>query len=559
MSTAAEAGSRPPEGDLPVFSRKATGLVREIGMLDQVLFNAASTNPIGAALVFGLFTLILFPRSNFYVGILIALFAGIFVWTTFALLTAAIPRIGGDYTFNSRILHPALGFAGNMSAFISSCIAAGLWAWWVASQGLSPVFTVIGAATNSSRVTSWATYFAGDGAHQWQTFIVAVIALLLTGVLAAMGTKVIVRTMSIMFLIATAGFVVSLLILLFTSHSSFVSTVNSSAGPNAYQKAVAAGHKAALSPSDGGYSTRGTFGAIYYTLTVTIWVWWGTYVAAEFKGAGQRKRQLRSMIGAGLGQGLLVMLAAFVFLRTVGYTFFVSALDGNYSGPGGSSVGTAGYAYFSALVANNSVIVTLLALSFLGWWLPGLYINSAMAQRALVTWSFDGLLPKWFSKVDDRTHTPVNAIVVAFVLSVFGALWVAFTSNFFEVFAIMVLFAYAPLVLCGISAMVMKRRRPDLYKGSPADWRLGGVEVLPVAGFFCTFVGCAAVFLALYFHTEVGISDNTAIFGQSYFHLAMIAPILVLVVASAWYWIARSVRRAQGIDLDLAYKTIPPD
>jgi len=107
--------------------------------------------------------------------------------------------------------------------------------------------------------------------------------------------------------------------------------------------------------------------------------------------------------------------------------------------------------------------------------------------------------------------------------------------------------------------MVMKAWRPDLYKGSPADWRLGGIEVLPIAGFVCFLVACSAVFLALYFHTEVGISDNTAIFGQSYFHLAIIAPIIVLVGSSAWYWIARSVRRGQGIDLDLAYKAIPPD
>ena len=38
-----------------------------------------------------------------------------------------------------------------------------------------------------------------------------------------------------------------------------------------------------------------------------------------------------------------------------------------------------------------------------------------MAQRALVTWSFDGLLPKRFQVVSERTHTPVNAIIIAFV------------------------------------------------------------------------------------------------------------------------------------------------
>jgi amino acid transporter len=546
-----------PTTDLPVFTRKATGLVREIPMMDQVLFNAAATNPLGAALVFGLFTLILFPRSNFYVGIGIALFLGLFVWVTFALMTAAIPRIGGDYTFNSRILHPAVGLFGNVCAFISSCIAAGLWAWWMADQGLAPIFTVIGETTGSSTITSWGTWFAGDGNHRWQTFMVAVLALALTSALAIMGTKVILRTMAILFLIAIVGFVVDMLILLFTSHDSFRHTVDSVAGAGTYQKTVNAGAKAGLFPTNG-YSGRSTLGAIYYTLTVTIWVWWGTYIAAEFKGAGVRKRQMQSMIGAGLGQGLLLMLAAFIFLNSVGYNFFVSALAGNYTA-GGGAVGTAGYAYFSALVANNSAVVTILALTFLCWWLPGLYINSAMAQRALFTWSFDGLLPKKLGEVNERTHTPVIAIGVVFVLSCLGALWVAFSSNFFTVFSIMVLFAYFPIVLVGFSAIVMRSRRPDLYDGSPADWRPGGIPVLPIAGIGCLFTGVFAIFLALHFHTELGIFDSSAIFGLSYFQMAFIAPVLVLVGSLIWYAAARGVRKNEGIDMALAYKAIPPD
>jgi hypothetical protein len=35
--------------------------------------------------------------------------------------------------------------------------------------------------------------------------------------------------------------------------------------------------------------------------------------------------------------------------------------------------------------------------------------------------------------------------------------------------------------------------------------------------------------------------------------------VLVLIVSSAWWWIARSIRRGQGVDMDLAYRTIPPN
>jgi amino acid transporter len=533
-------------GSVPIFSRKATGLVREVGILDQTLFNAASTNPLGAALVFGLFTLILFPRANVYWGMVIALVCGMFVWVTFAVMSAAIPKIGGDYTFNSRILTPWVGFAGNLSAFISSVIAAGLWAYWVATQGLSPIFTVIGSVTGSSAMTSLGTFF-GAG-NPTVVFLTSIAALAITSGLAVLGTRVIMRVMTILFIIAAAGFLVDFVILLFTSNDSFKSIVDSVGGSGAYQKTIDAGKAAGMYPSNGGYSLRSTIGAVYYTLTVTIWVWWGTYLSAEFKGAGQRKRQLTSMIGAGLGQGLLVLLAIVIFLNTVGYNFFVSALSGNFAAAGGT-VGTAGYAYFSALVARNPFLVSLTAMAFLGWWLPGLYINSAMAQRALFTWSFDGLLPKKIGEVSERYHTPVVAIAISFVFSVLAAAWVSYSSNFFQVFAIMVLFAYAPIVLVGLSAMLMKSRRPDLYSGTSALWKVGGIEVLPIAGAGCFLVGVGAVGLALYFHTELSIPALAAV----------LAPIGVFAGAYVWWLVAKSVRKSQGIDLSLAYKEIPPD
>ena len=59
------------------YARKATGLVRQVTGLDQFLFNAASTSPLGLAVVFGLFALVLFPRANPYVALIVALVIGV--------------------------------------------------------------------------------------------------------------------------------------------------------------------------------------------------------------------------------------------------------------------------------------------------------------------------------------------------------------------------------------------------------------------------------------------------------------------------------------------------
>jgi basic amino acid/polyamine antiporter, APA family len=538
------------------YSRKATGLVREVGLVDMIQYCAANTTPLGLAVLFGLFTLVLFPQSNYYIAFAAILVCGLFVWTMVSLLTAAMPKIGGDYTINSRILTPWLGLGGNVGSVISAAISSGIWAWWAATLGLSPMFTVIGKVLPSQTFTDWGATFANDGNHQWQTFLAAVVVLLITSGLAVLGTRVVVRAMTILFGIATVGFVVSMGILLFTSHAHFVHTIDATSGPHAYADTVAKGASQGIYPTDG-YSLKNTIGGIYYVAPVALFVFTGFFLAPEFKRAGQRKRMLQVMWGSGFGQGLLVMLGTFIFLNTVGYDFFVSALNGNFAE--GDLVGTAGYAYFAALVAKSSLVVVFLALTFLGWFLPAQYINAVIVQRCLFAWSFDGLAPRKLSTVSERFHTPTVAILVTLLLSMLTAAWVAFSDNFFTVYSTMILFAFVPLTLLGVSAAVVARRRPDLYRGTPAEWRWRGIPILPITGVVSAFIGAGAIVLALVFHENIGLTTDPAVFGISYYHLAMIAPFFALAVGAVWYYSALAYRRRQGIDLSLNYQSIPPE
>jgi APA family basic amino acid/polyamine antiporter len=526
------------------YARKSTGLVRQIGIGGQGVFSA-SGSPLGVTLVLALFALTLFPKSNFFIAMAIALVCGVFAWVTFALLSSMMPRVGGDYAFVSRILNPAVGLGSNLSFFIGSMMASGLWCYWVAEQGLSPAFSVIGGVTGSKGLTELGESFGPE--HHVNCFLVAAGALILMSILSALGTKIAFRVITALFVIAAAGFVVDILILAFTSHSSFVSKINHLGGAGSYAKTVSKG-ETSLFPT-GGYSTRSTIGAAYYCLSNTVFCWVGAYTIAEFRGAGQRKRELTTMVGSGVGQIFLVLLGAVVFLNTVGYDFFISALGGNFAGPGGGTVGLAGYVYFAGVAAPGKFLVVILSLAFMGWWLPGLYVNMAMAQRALLSYSLDGLLPRKVAYVNPRTHTPLVAIAIVTLGSLAGVAWVSFSSSFFKVLGIMLLLSFVPMVFVGVAAMVVKFRRPELYKGSPADWRVAGVEVLPIAGAGCFAVGVVAIGTALYFHNELA------------FNLAEAAalPFAILALGAAWYAVARIVRRKQGVELDYVYQAIPPE
>lgn len=59
--------SRP---SLPIFSRNATGLVRQVSLFQMFIYNATSTNPLGLGLISFMFALILFPRANPYITLI---------------------------------------------------------------------------------------------------------------------------------------------------------------------------------------------------------------------------------------------------------------------------------------------------------------------------------------------------------------------------------------------------------------------------------------------------------------------------------------------------------
>ena len=378
------------EEALPVFSRKSTGLVRQVSMVQMIAFTAASTNPLGLGLVFFTFALVAFPRANPYIAIGASGAICIAVWVAL-LLTSAIPRVGGDYTINTRIIPAWLALGGNIAVFHQWDRRGG--AVWHPDRRIGVLTDFDGDRLRDAHALGLQP---GPGLRHQTSHGALPDRVGRIGAdhpdRISVGTRTTtLRVMTWLIGIATVGLLADVVIMLFTSHSTFVSTVNNFSGHGAYASAVAAGAKQNLYPGGHGYSTSSTIGAIYLAAGVTIWTFWGTYLSSEFKGAGVRRRQMTTMVGTGVANTIGLILLLVVFTHTIGYNFFASSVAGNFHGVGNGAIGTAGYVYFGALVANNSIVVTLVALAFLGWWVPAIYINIAVPHRALLTWSLDGL------------------------------------------------------------------------------------------------------------------------------------------------------------------------
>jgi amino acid transporter len=525
-----------------LYSRNATGLVREVPLLDHLIFNFTSSTPLVSGLVVISFVVAAYPRANLPAAILISAILALFVWTCVALLTATLPKVGGDYVFNTRLINPAVGFAFNLGVVIISPISAGLLAGFMATLGLNPALSAIATITGSTSVQNAADFFAPT--NHIGVLITGTLGVVLVSVLSATGTKILIRTMTWFIGIFAVGMVVELVILLFTDNSTFVATYNHLAGAGAYEKVVAAGQAGGLYPTNG-YDVGNTIGAVWFGFTVTMFMWWGTYLSGEVRRAGQRQRMLGSMIGAGALQTVILLIAWFLLIRTVGENFFISATAGNLK------IGQASFPFFSALAAPNGFFVVVLSIVFTLWVIPGININMAVVQRGIFVYSFEGLLPRRLSEVNSRTHTPLLAIALTAVLSEMGVVLYAYWAGLSTLVTVTALFPFLMLIVLGIGAFLMPRRRPDIYRGSPADWKLMGIPVLPVVGVLTSVVAIIGLILAFAFGSQSGLKGNEG----------LTAGICVTVIAAAfiWWFAARAVRRRQGVNLDLLYRAIPPD
>jgi basic amino acid/polyamine antiporter, APA family len=537
----------PTPGAAP-FTRKATGLVRELSLLDMITYNAAVATPLGVALAIALFYVwAALPGANLTIAFVLGLIGIIFPIVTFALLSSAMPRVGGDYAYISRIMHPSLALASNLCYLIVALMGSAFVAVAGVRLVIAPTLAIVGVLGGYSSWVDASTTVSGN----WWTFFLGSAVIVAAAAVAVMGTKLAGRIMTILYLVSFAGSVITLLFLLFTSRGSFVSNLNSFAHPfthlrDTYHATIAAGAKAGLNyPDKTGYSTKSTIGAIYVTYGLLVSAYAGVYLAGEMKGAGRRRRQLQSVLWSGYGQGLLILISTLAFIHTVGLDFLIASSNGAFSVP------AAPYAlFFVGVVSGSTLIGALLGVALICSIPPWLYANAAIAYRVPFAWSFDGLSPSRFTKVNERTHTPVLAIIAMTVLCIVATAWAAFTTSFLTYFSYLVLFGYFTIIMVGFAGLFMPSRLPAIYNGSPADWRVGGLPVLPVMGALTVVWNVFIVGLALYFHDAIGLPDLWK---------PIAALVGIAVAGVAYYYAARAIQRGRGINVELAFKTIPPE
>ena len=471
-----------------------------------------------------------------------------FLVVTYAGLISVMPRAGGDYVWQSRLLGGGVGFVLAVTG------------WWFILWYWAPVYAniltveVLQPLASVLKLEGLSDFLANDNG----LFLVIQITVVLAGVLVALGMETYAKIQKVCFYIGMAALALMFLIMLFGSRSGFQSAFNQEAtnlfgaSGDSYARTLELAGGSQVVP-DLGFSPF--FGSTLLLVPfLAFWILypnWGATLYGEVRGASDFRR-----VTVGMMQGLWITIAvAVVFIllaaKFFGWQFFNAANLGYWNTVYGTGEAAIPIWPFPPLLASfyfhSPILSAIIVLAFGAWflgWAGTLFLSST---RVIFAAAFDRILPERMADVSEHRHVPVWALILMLVPSLLvGALY-AYTDNFATYILDAVLVITVTFFGTAIAAIILPFRKRHLYQNSPiARYKLAGIPMISIAGFV------TAVFLGFnlwkWFQDDlyaVNNRDSLVFLGLMY--------LLALLI----YLIARVYRRRQGIDLRAVHEEIP--
>ena len=495
-----------------------------------------------------------FPGTSVWLACVFATLLELPIAAAVVWLATAMPRSGGDYVFQSRVLGGVIGFPVVMSGiviWILQWIALG--GLLFAILGLAPMLMGLGVHYQSSGLIDasiWVQSQAG-------VVIVSIAVIALMGLLLVTGLKNYVRFQWFIGFFVAVMIVIVIVQFLRTSPAEFAVAINRFSGvvdknPDYYtwlQKDVA----------DAGFNLFPKF-ALGATLLAAPILWstvmWATYSAemgGEIKGARVFKNQMFIIVGSLLTVGILYAVIGVVEQRSVGTGFFHAASASYYGGYSASGTGIGSVlpfpGVFAIVISPNPILTVLVGLGFM---LASCQIicNSYIGpNRVIVAMSLDRLLPAWLSKVSPRFRTAVNAYVVYFILAVAWTVGYNYVSSW-TTLTLGVTFAGGYVFsLSSLAAALVPFRAKAIYEASPgANLKIAGIPLVTILGLI-GFGFSVAALIALVTVPAYGLTGTVP-------YLVVGGVVIACVVI---YWIGRYYQKRRGIDVSYAFLEVPPE
>jgi basic amino acid/polyamine antiporter, APA family len=534
-----------------LFLRNATGLVKAWSTFDAFLYAFWSVNLVTLGL-YGMSFVYTIPDGQLLGAVILTGVLVTFLVLTYAQLVSVMPRAGGDYAWQSRILGGAVGFVLAITG------------WWFTLWLWTPIYAnilIVQFFAPLAYTLGWtgvATFFGSKTG----VFLSCLIVLAFVSWVITLGMEGYAKIQRFCFWLGMVGLVVMLGLLLFSTHQSFVNAFNHEAGQlfgatgNAYQATIDAAKGSTSGVGFGTFGITSTFLLLPFLAFYLLWPVWGATLYGEVRGAKEYRKVFSAMFWGLWVTVALVAVIILLIVKTIGWNFYYAA-NASYwnsifvAGSPAPPVGIWPYPVMLAgwLVGNHlfqALLIVVMGVWFFGW-AGTLFLSST---RVIFAAAFDRVLPEWAANISAKRRVPYGSLILMIVPSlIVSAIW-AYQPSFQGIF----LWATGVIAITFlgtvIAAAIMPWRRKDIFENSPiARFKVAGIPVITITG----------VVSAIFIVFMLAEWSFNAVYGTS-FSLNASSPIYFLVtylVAIAIYVVARVVRKRQGIDLARIHREIP--
>jgi amino acid transporter len=515
-----------------IFVRESTGLVKNVSLLDAVSLNLGSMG-VGLSLASIGYTMYLLPSVsglNMIVASIIALLLVVPQIIVYQSFISRIARTGGDYIWVSRSVGGALGsvvaFAGIIMiqlAYAALTIMSTIFAIGAVGLYVSPSSTTaLGLALPSYISGSEPSLQFAVGA----TLFVVIIALNIlrpkAGYLLVSACVVI----GVILLVLATG------VILAKGQTGIARYIDSLGAVNPNNSSIS--FKSLSAGNGGGFSLTNTLGFMPFFIFFT-YPWFATAapaVGSEFKGSQVARRNIIlaviiSFVFATVPIAVMYYVGGFAFTNNA---FSNATLVINY---------TFNFWTLAMGISGNTILGVVIGLGWILWNVALLGYLVITFSRFILALAFDRFLPAKFADVTPRFSSPWVAhlldLFVTLAVTGFAAFLYGTVSSLYGI----AMNNWIWFILVGIAAIVYGLRK---IQGR-------GKVLMAVSGGLMSLV---------YIYISIIFLQNPHIWGGNY--LAYGYDVSVFIAGAIIYAASKIYRKkVQGLDIELAYKEIPPE
>jgi APA family basic amino acid/polyamine antiporter len=574
-----------------LYMRKATGLVREISILTAVLLAICNVVGLGwQKRVFQAAGWAPLAENKFFLGIhpmvMAFLLAGLVILVSlycFAMLSAAMPRSGGGYIFITRILSPSLGFVATWFQFWAVAVSYGL-----ISVAVFEALQIFGGlAFPTLGAQGWFQALSTP----WGMFLTGVVIVAIFSGIAFFGVKMTGYLLQIMFWIPAAILVGVYILFLMASPAVMEKGVAALFGGHSsieYTQAAIT-HGLATAGAKTGY-----WGAVFTAMLAAYWAYIG-YAAATFV-AGEVKEAQKTLPRAMFISGVVIIfiyMTISTLLARAGTMIGTQTVGGNQF----SLMSAVAYLRFGACDVCGGAWANAVKLPSIGAWMPMFVAMQAAGMgmkwfiflivlfsmfwvandippfilstsRMIFAMAFDRLLPPRLADVNEKWHSPVNAIIFTSVVAILfgctaeadlfskGGLWLgSFVHSIINPGGAVSATDMWDVLFFGTvaaAALFFPLRKPEIFDRSP--FRASKNVTMGLAAL--AVLGNA---LALWIFATNANAWNLLHIKDLETALPFLFSIFLGLVGYLIYWYYSNEARRTGVNMKTIFTEIPPD